>query len=119
MINLLKNWMSPFAEPPGALSLLTIAAGLTSLPACAEESAPVSSPTVAPQSEQLPTGFTEKSATVNGVRISYKIGGTGPAVVLLHGYTETSHMWLPVMPLLAKNHTVIAPDLRGAGDSEL
>jgi pimeloyl-ACP methyl ester carboxylesterase len=118
MINLLKNWMSPFAEPRGALSLLTVAAGLTSLPACAEESAQVSSPTVAPQTEQLPAGFTEKSTAVNGVRISYKIGGTGPAVVLLHGYTETSHMWLPVMPLLAKNHTVIAPDLRGAGDSE-
>src|ERR1700731_1351298 len=118
MINLLKNWMSPFAEPRGALSLLTVAAGLSSLPACAEESAQVSSPTVAPQTEQLPAGFTEKSTAVNGVRISYKIGGTGPAVVLLHGYTETSHMWLPVMPLLAKNHTVIAPDLRGAGDSE-
>jgi pimeloyl-ACP methyl ester carboxylesterase len=42
----------------------------------------------------------------------------GPVVVLLHGYTETSHMWLPLMPLLAKGHTVIAPDLRGAGDSE-
>ncbi len=55
---------------------------------------------------------------MNGVRINYKIGGQGPAVVLLHGYTETSHMWLPLMPLLAKSHTVIAPDLRGAGDSE-
>jgi pimeloyl-ACP methyl ester carboxylesterase len=118
MINLLKNWMSPFAEPRGALSLLTVAAGLTSLPAFAEESAQVSLPTVTPQTEQLPAGFAEKSATVNGVRISYKIGGTGPVVVLLHGFTETSHMWLPVMPLLAKNYTVIAPDLRGAGDSE-
>ena len=55
---------------------------------------------------------------MNGVRINYKIGGQGPAVVLLHGYTETSHMWLPLMPLLAKSHTVIAPDLRGAGNSE-
>jgi pimeloyl-ACP methyl ester carboxylesterase len=118
MINLLKNWMSPFAEPRGTLSLLTLAAGLTGLPAFAEESVQVSSPTAAPQTEQLPAGFAEKSATVNGVRISYKIGGKGPTVILLHGFTETSHMWLPVMPLLAKNHTVIAPDLRGAGDSE-
>ena len=70
------------------------------------------------QTEQLPPGFTEKSATVNGVRINYKIGGQGPAVVLLHGYAETSHMWLPVMPQLATTHTVIVPDLRGAGNSE-
>ena len=55
---------------------------------------------------------------MNGVRINYKIGGQGPAVVLLHGYTQTSHMWLPLMPLLAKSHTMIAPDLRGAGNSE-
>ena len=55
---------------------------------------------------------------MNGVRINYKIGGQGPAVVLLHGYAETSHMWLPLMPQLATNHTVIVPDLRGAGNSE-
>ena len=42
---------------------------------------------------------------------------TGTPVVLLHGYAQTSHMWTPIMPLLAKNHTVIVPDLRGAGDS--
>jgi pimeloyl-ACP methyl ester carboxylesterase len=44
-------------------------------------------------------------------------GGEGTPVVLLHGYAETSHMWNPVMPLLAKRHTVIVPDLRGAGGS--
>jgi len=37
--------------------------------------------------------------------------------VLLHGYAETRHMWLPIMPLLAKNHTVIVPTFGGAGDS--
>jgi len=63
-------------------------------------------------------GFTEKTATVDGVKINYKIGGRGPVVVLLHGYTQTSHMWMPLMPLLAASHTVIAPDLRGAGGSE-
>ena len=70
------------------------------------------------QAARLPKGFTEKSANVDGVRINYKIGGQGPAVVLLHGYTQTSHMWMPLMPLLATAHTVIAPDLRGAGGSE-
>jgi len=63
-------------------------------------------------------GFTEKTATTDGVKINYKIVGRGPVVVLLHGYTQTSHMWMPLMPLLAASHTVIAPDLRGAGASE-
>jgi len=67
---------------------------------------------------RLPRGFTERSANVDGVKINYKVGGQGPVVVLLHGYTQTSHMWIPVMPLLATSHTVIAPDLRGAGGSE-
>jgi pimeloyl-ACP methyl ester carboxylesterase len=63
-------------------------------------------------------GFAEKSASVNGARISYKIAGSGPAIVLLHGYTQTSHMWLPLIPKLSGSHTVIAPDLRGIGASE-
>jgi len=63
-------------------------------------------------------GVAERSASVNGVRINYKIAGTGPVVVLLHGYTQTSHMWLPLIPKLSATHTVIAPDLRGIGASE-
>ncbi len=59
-------------------------------------------------------GVHEKIANVDGVKINYKIGGRGPLVVLLHGYAQTSHMWIPLMPLLAASHTVIAPDLRGA-----
>jgi pimeloyl-ACP methyl ester carboxylesterase len=66
---------------------------------------------------RLPAGFTEKSANVDGVTISYKVRGQGPAVVLLHDYAQTSHMWRPLMPLLAVSHTVIALDLRGAGGS--
>jgi pimeloyl-ACP methyl ester carboxylesterase len=58
------------------------------------------------------------TADVDGIQIAYTVGGSGPAVVLLHGFAETSHMWAPLMPLLATDHTVIAPDLRGAGDSE-
>ncbi len=66
---------------------------------------------------KVPAGFTERDAGVNGVRIHYSIGGKGSPVVLLHGYAQTSHMWNPIMPLLAANHTVIVPDLRGAGGS--
>jgi pimeloyl-ACP methyl ester carboxylesterase len=65
----------------------------------------------------VPDGFTERFAEVNGTRIHYYIGGKGSPVVLLHGYAQTSHMWTPIMPLLAKSHTVIVPDLRGAGGS--
>jgi pimeloyl-ACP methyl ester carboxylesterase len=56
-------------------------------------------------------------ANVNGVRLHYLAAGTGDPIFLLHGYAETSHMWLPLIPELAKTHTVIAPDLRGAGQS--
>jgi len=118
MKHLLKKILIPIIERRLVLPLLGLAAGLPSLPALAQEAAQLTTPPAAAQTEQLPAGFTEKSAVVNGVRINYKIGGQGPVVVLLHGYTETSHMWLPLMPLLAKSHTVIAPDLRGAGDSE-
>jgi pimeloyl-ACP methyl ester carboxylesterase len=57
-------------------------------------------------------------ATVNGVKIHYLTAGKGSPVVLLHGYAETSHMWRPLITPLGKTHTVIAPDLRGAGGSD-
>src|SRR5881397_3012397 len=66
---------------------------------------------------KVPAGFTERDTPVNGVRIHYSMGGKGSPVVLLHGYAQTSHMWNPIMLLLAANHTVIVPDLRGAGGS--
>jgi pimeloyl-ACP methyl ester carboxylesterase len=62
-------------------------------------------------------GFSERVADVNGVRLHYMIGGKGTPVVLLHGYAQTSHMWRPILPSLAERHTVIVPDLRGAGGS--
>jgi pimeloyl-ACP methyl ester carboxylesterase len=56
-------------------------------------------------------------ADVNGVKLHYLIAGKGDPVVLLHGFAETSHMWLPLIAELADRHTVIAPDLRGFGQS--
>jgi pimeloyl-ACP methyl ester carboxylesterase len=58
-------------------------------------------------------------ANVNGVRLHYLTAGKGDGdlVVLLHGYAETSRMWRPLITELAGTHTVIAPDLRGAGQS--
>jgi len=76
--------------------------------------------------QQQPTGiyisidnmtFSHHTASVNGVQLHYVIGGHGDPVVLLHGWPETWYEWRHVMPALAKNHTVITPDLRGLGDS--
>jgi pimeloyl-ACP methyl ester carboxylesterase len=58
-----------------------------------------------------------RDATANGVKLHYLTAGQGPTVILLHGYTQTSRMWKPIIPLLAKKFTVIAPDLPGIGDS--
>ena len=59
----------------------------------------------------------DRFATVGGVRLHYLIAGKGDPVILLHGYAQNSHMWRPLIPELAKTHTVIAPDLRGFGQS--
>ncbi len=61
--------------------------------------------------------FSHRTASVNGIHLHYVIGGQGDPVVLLHGWPETWYAWHKVMPALAKNYTVIAPDLRGLGDS--
>ena len=61
----------------------------------------------------------DRSAVVDGVKLHYLYSGSGPAVVLLHGYTQTSRMWRPIIPLLAGKFTVIAPDLPGIGDSAI
>lgn len=60
-----------------------------------------------------------KFATVDGIRIHYLTAGHGPAVILLHGYTQTSRMWRPLIPRLTDKFTVIAPDLPGIGESEI
>jgi pimeloyl-ACP methyl ester carboxylesterase len=63
--------------------------------------------------------ITSRMAQAEGVWIHYLTAGRGPAVILLHGYTQTSRMWRPIIPLLAEKFTVIAPDLPGIGDSEI
>ena len=70
-----------------------------------------------PRPSKLSVATQSRFATVNGVRLHYLIEGSGDPVVLLHGYAQTSHMWRPLMTRLANTHTVIAPDLRGAGQS--
>jgi pimeloyl-ACP methyl ester carboxylesterase len=59
------------------------------------------------------------TAEVDGVKLHYLTAGHGPALILLHGYAETSLMWKPIIPVLAERFTVIAPDLPGIGDSAI
>jgi pimeloyl-ACP methyl ester carboxylesterase len=58
-----------------------------------------------------------RTAEVEGIKLHYLIAGRGPAVILLHGYTQTSRMWRPLIPRLTDRFTVIAPDLPGIGES--
>ena len=60
-----------------------------------------------------------RTAKIDNVELHYLTAGHGPAVILLHGYAETSPMWRPIIPLLAEKFTVIAPDLPGIGDSSI
>jgi pimeloyl-ACP methyl ester carboxylesterase len=60
-----------------------------------------------------------RDVKTENVQLHYLTAGHGPAVILLHGYAETSRMWRPLIPLLAEKFTVIAPDLPGIGDSSI
>ena len=71
--------------------------------------------TAAPAAEMVAS----RSAVVGGVKMHYLAAGHGPTVILLHGYTQTSLMWRPIIPLLAEKFSVIAPDLPGIGDSAI
>jgi len=64
-----------------------------------------------------PARIDSKTAEVDGLRLHYLSAGQGDALILLHGYAETSRMWRPVIPLFAERFTVIAPDLPGIGES--
>ncbi len=67
--------------------------------------------------EEQIAGFRHHFEEINGVRLHYVRGGEGDPVVLLHGWPETWFAWRHILPGLAAQYTVIAPDLRGLGDS--
>ena len=62
--------------------------------------------------------FTKTRIRANGVSINLVHGGVGPPLLLLHGYPQTHVEWHKIAPKLAEHYTVVAPDLRGYGDSE-
>jgi pimeloyl-ACP methyl ester carboxylesterase len=63
----------------------------------------------------FPAGFRTQEIATNGTILHVRVGGTGPAVVLIHGYGDSGDMWAPLAAELMRDHTVIAPDLRGMG----
>lgn len=85
----------------GAAALMTATVAVTA-PAAAQ---------VAP----FPSSFHNQTVQASDVAIHVRVGGKGPAVVLLHGYGETGDMWAPLAADLMRDHTVIVPDLRGLG----
>jgi pimeloyl-ACP methyl ester carboxylesterase len=66
-----------------------------------------------------PEDFRTEQITTNGTQLYVRVGGTGPAIVLIHGYGETGDMWVPLAKDLARDHTVVVPDLRGMGLSAI
>lgn len=65
-----------------------------------------------------PSNFRHETANVNGINIHYVIGGTGEPLLLVHGFGQNWYMWNRLLPELSKHFTVIAPDLRGVGESD-
>src|SRR5579863_7731880 len=65
--------------------------------------------------QPYPSSFSIQEIHANGTTLHVRVGGTGPAVVLLHGFGDTGDMWAPLAAALAADHTVIVPDLRGMG----
>ena len=70
-------------------------------------------------SVQAAESIASRDAKIDNVQLHYLTAGQGPAVILMHGFAETSRMWRPIIPLLAEKFTVIAPDLPGIGDSSI
>ena len=70
----------------------------------------------AAQSTSFPDDFrTQEITTDDGATIHLRVGGQGPAVVLLHGFGDTGDMWAPLATELVRDYTVVVPDLRGMG----
>jgi len=67
----------------------------------------------------FPAGFRTQEIPTNGTTLHVRTGGSGPAVILIHGYGDTGDMWAPLAADLMRDHTVIVPDLRGMGLSAI
>jgi pimeloyl-ACP methyl ester carboxylesterase len=68
--------------------------------------------------EPFPADFQMRDIAANGTQIHVRVGGRGPAVILIHGFGDTGDMWVTLAAELARDHTVVVPDLRGMGLSD-
>ncbi|ANH67452.1 alpha/beta fold hydrolase [Mitsuaria sp. 7] len=84
---------------------------------CAAISLALAAPAFAADEFPLPAGFTSEYQTVDGVKLHYVKGGSGPLVYLVHGFGQSWYEWHQLMPRLAEKFTVVAPDLPGLGQS--
>ena len=106
----------------GVATLAALGAG-SAARAVAAESEAVNSHTGATE-EPMATGGTSDlpvahhTAEINGIRMHYVTAGTGEPVVLVHGFPQTWYAWRKIIPALAARYMVIAPDLRGCGDTD-
>jgi pimeloyl-ACP methyl ester carboxylesterase/uncharacterized RmlC-like cupin family protein len=99
----MRNFSERNVMHAGAVVAAALATGI-SAPAAAQT-----------QGFTFPATFQVKDIPANHTTIHVRVGGSGPAVVLLHGYGDTGDMWAPLAAELMRDHTVIAPDLRGMG----
>ena len=67
------------------------------------------------QFEPFPSSFKTRTIPANGTQIYVRVGGKGPAVILIHGFGDTGDMWTKLAADLVRDHTVVVPDLRGMG----
>jgi len=67
----------------------------------------------------FPPAFHTQEIETDGATIHVRVGGSGPGVVLLHGFGDTGDMWAPLAAELVRDHTIVVPDLRGMGLSSL
>jgi pimeloyl-ACP methyl ester carboxylesterase len=100
--------MSATACPAFARRFLRVAAGLAAVLALGAVSAYA-------EPMPFPADFRNSQVVAADATIHVRVGGHGPAVVLIHGFGDTGDMWSPMAAELAKNHTVVVPDLRGMG----
>ena len=109
----------------GAKAFVLIALGIFTMQSCSrkqEAESPQKEVATSDNEKVLPanppSNFKHETANVNGVNIHYVIGGQGEPLVLIHGFGQNWYMWNRLLPELSKHFTVIAPDLRGVGESD-
>jgi pimeloyl-ACP methyl ester carboxylesterase len=93
--------MSPLARLSPILSALLVILAL--------------SPPALGEVQSFPRGFRTEEIKTDGATIHVRVGGQGPAVLMLHGFGDTGDMWAPLAMALATDHTIVVPDLRGMG----